>query len=150
MLKKTITYTDYNGVERTEDLYFNLTKSEIVEWQLGVDGGLSELLVKIVNAREIPQLVKYFKELILRSYGEKTDDGRRFVKSEEISEAFSQTPAYDQLYMEFLEDEEAAGEFVKGILPENFGNEFANELDKIEAEQKDKITDIRKTFGVEN
>lgn len=119
MLKKTITYEDYNGIERTEDFYFNLSKSEIMSWQLGVSGGLAELLSKIVNAKDIPELVEYFEELILRAYGEKSPDGKQFIKSDELATAFKQTPAYDMLYMELIESEDYASEFVKGILPKD-------------------------------
>ena len=117
MLKKTITYEDYNGVERTEDFYFNLSKSEILNWQLGVAGGLTELLTKIINAKDIPDLVEHFQELILKAYGEKSQDGRQFIKSPELSQKFKQCPAYDILYMSFIEDADIAAEFVKGVMP---------------------------------
>lgn len=119
MLKKTITYEDYNGLERTEDFYFNLSKPELLNWELGVAGGLTELLNKLVNAKDTPELVEYFQELILRSYGEKSPDGKRFIKNDELSEAFKQTPVYDIIYMELLEDEDAAAEFVKSVLPKD-------------------------------
>lgn len=117
MLKKTITYTDYNGAERTEDFYFNLTKAEIMEMQLSASGGLAEMLQKVVAAKDAPSIVKIFKDLILKAYGEKTPDGKRFVKSEEISMAFSQTEAYSQLFMELATDADAAAAFVNGIIP---------------------------------
>ncbi len=119
MIKKTITYEDYNGLERTEDFYFNLSKSEIINWQLGVAGGLTELITKIVNAKDTPELIEYFQELILKSYGEKSADGKQFVKSDALSDAFKQTPAYDILYMELITDENVAAEFVKGVLPKD-------------------------------
>lgn len=119
MLKKTITYEDYNGVERTEDFYFNLSKSEIVDWELGVTGGLSEIITRIVNAKEVPELVEYFQKLILKAYGEKSPDGKRFIKSDEISEAFKQTPAYDKLYMDLVSDDVFAVEFIHAIVPKD-------------------------------
>lgn len=117
MLKKTMTYTDYNGTERTEDFYFNLTKTEIMEMEMGTVGGLSEMITKIVNAQDAPAIIKIFKDLILKAYGEKSPDGKRFVKSEEISIGFSQTEAYSQLFMELATDADAAAAFVNGIVP---------------------------------
>ena len=89
MLKKTMTYTDYNGVRRTEDFWFNLSKAEIMEMEMGTAGGLAEMLQNIVNAQDGPAIIKTFKELVLKAYGEKTPDGKYFRKSPEISEAFS-------------------------------------------------------------
>ncbi len=117
MLKKTITYTDYNGVERTEDFYFNLSKAEIMEMELSVSGGLTEMINKIVATQDSPSIIKIFKDLVLKAYGEKSPDGKRFVKSEEISAAFSQTEAYSILFMELATNDEAAAKFVNGIIP---------------------------------
>lgn len=117
MLKKTITYTDYNGVTRTEDFYFNLTKAEIMEMQLSTNGGLDVMIKKIIDSQDAPSIIKIFKELILKAYGEKSDDGKRFVKSKEISEGFAQTEAYSQLFMELATDTDAASKFVNGIVP---------------------------------
>ena len=118
MLKKTVTYTDYNGSERTEDVYFNLTKAEIMEMELTTVGGLSAMIEKIVAAKDGPTIIKTFKDLVLKAYGEKSADGRRFIKSPEIAEAFSQTEAYSQIFMELATDDEAAAKFVNGIIPE--------------------------------
>ena len=117
MLKKSIKYTDYNGVERVEDFYFNLTKAEITEMELSVDGGMSVMLEKIVNSKNNKEIVGMFKEIILRSYGEKSPDGKRFVKSKELSEGFAQTEAFSELFVELALNEEKAAEFVKGIMP---------------------------------
>lgn len=117
MLKKTITYEDYNGVERKEDFYFNLTKAEIMEMEMSEAGGMSEMIKKIVDAKEVSAIIKIFKDLILKAYGEKSADGKRFVKSAEISEAFAQTEAYSQLFMELASDADKAAEFVNGIVP---------------------------------
>lgn len=118
MLKKAITYTDYNGVERTEDFYFNLSKAEVMEMELGTVGGLAEMLKKIVDSQDVPALIKNFKEIILKAYGEKSPDGKRFIKSEELSTAFSQTEAYSTLFMELATDHEAASVFINGIIPQ--------------------------------
>lgn len=117
MLKKTITYTDYNGVERTEDFYFNLTKTEIMEMEMGTTGGFSDFLVRVVAAKDAPTLFKIWKEFILKAYGERSLDGRQFVKSEAISTAFSQTEAYSQLFMEMATNADAAAKFVNGVVP---------------------------------
>ena len=117
MLKKTITYTDYNGITRTEDFYFNLTKAEIMEMQLSTNGGLDVMIKKIIDSQDAPSIIKIFKELILKAYGENSDDGKRFVKSKEISEGFAQTEAYSQLFMELATDTDAASKFVNGIVP---------------------------------
>ena len=117
MLKKTITYKDYNGVERTEDFMFNLTKAEILEMQLTKDGGMDAAIKKIVDAKDAPEIMKVFKDLILKSYGIVSDDGRRFIKSKEISDSFSQTEAFSMLFMELATDTDAASAFVNGIVP---------------------------------
>lgn len=124
MLKKTITYTDYNGIERTEDHYFNLSKAEIMELELGTAGGFVEMIEKIVAANDAPSIIKVFKDLILKAYGEKSADGKRFVKSEEISRAFSQTEAYSQLFMELATDSDAAAQFVNGIVPSDLSQKL--------------------------
>lgn len=125
MLKKTITYTDYNGNERTEDHYFNLSKAEIMEMEMSTTGGLAEMIQKIVAAQDSPAIVKIFKELILKAYGEKSPDGKRFIKSEEISTEFSQTEAYSQLFMELATDAKAGAAFVNGIVPKEMAERAA-------------------------
>lgn len=117
MLKKTFTYTDYNGVERTEDHYFNLSKAELMEMELSTTGGLAEMINNIVAAQDAPAIVKIFKELVLKAYGKKSPDGRRFIKSQELADEFSQTEAYSQLFMELATDADAAAKFVNGIVP---------------------------------
>ena len=125
MLKKTITYHDYNGVEYTQDFYFNLSKAEIMEMEMGTTGGLAEMITKIVAAQDAPAIIKIFKDLILKSYGEKSADGKRFIKSDEISAAFTQTEAYSELFMELATDAEAAAAFVNGIIPADMAKEVA-------------------------
>lgn len=126
MLKKTMTYNDYNGTERTEDLYFNLSKAEIMEMELSTTGGLAEQIRKIVSAQDVPAIIKIFKELILKSYGVKSPDGKRFIKSEELATEFSQTEAYSQLFMELSTDADAAAAFVNGIVPADVGKQVAS------------------------
>lgn len=117
MLAKQITYTDYNGTERTETFYFNLTEAEAVEMELSAVGGLSDTIQKIIDAKDVPSLIKIFKELILKAYGVKSPDGRRFIKNDEVREDFAQTEAYSKLFMELAFDADKAAEFVNGITP---------------------------------
>lgn len=117
MLKETITYTDYNGLERTEDFYFNLTKAEIMEMELSTTGGLSEMISRIVAAKDAPAIIKVFKDLILKAYGQKSADGKRFVKSQELCDEFAQTEAYSILFMRLATDADAAAKFVNRIVP---------------------------------
>lgn len=117
MLKKTITYKDYDGNSRTEDFYFNLTKAEIAEMELSEDGGLTKMLERIVATQDTKKIVEVFKDLILRAYGEKSPDGRRFIKNQEIRDSFAQTEAYSDLFMALAFDAEAAATFVNAIVP---------------------------------
>lgn len=123
MLKKTITYQDYNGNEITEDFYFNLSKAEVTEMELSRTGGLSNYIERIVAAKDVPAIINEFKYLILKSYGVKSEDGKRFIKSEELSQAFAQTEAYTELFVELVSDAEAAANFVNGIIPSPKGVE---------------------------
>lgn len=117
MLVKNITYVDYNGVERTEPFYFNLTESEIMDMQLTTAGGLDQILQNIIDSKDMPELIRLFKKIIFLAYGEKTPDGRRLRKSEEISKAFSETEAYNKLYMELVRDDKKAAEFINAVIP---------------------------------
>ena len=113
MLKKTITYTDYDGLERTEEFRFNLTKAELMDMELTTVGTFSKLMQKIIDEKDMVRLAKYFKELILKSYGVKSDDGKRFIKSPELSEAYS------ELYMELLGNSEYAVKFIQQVMPKD-------------------------------
>ena len=127
MLKKTITYTDYNGVERTEDQYFNLSKAEIMEMEMSTAGGFAEMVQGIVKAQDAPAIMKIFKDIILKSYGEKSPDGKRFIKSKELSDEFSQTEAYSDLFMELCTNAEASAAFINGIIPADVAEKAAAE-----------------------
>lgn len=128
MLKKTFTFTDYNGTERTEDHYFNLSKAEILELELSVDGGVGAKIERIVSAQSAPEIFKTFKELILLSYGVKSADGRRFIKNQEIRDDFVQTEAYSQLVMELATDDKAGANFLQGIMPKDIVDELPENL----------------------
>ena len=119
MIKKTISYTDYDGNERTEDFYFNLSKAELIEMDVSSTGGLQKLLQKITQEQDGQRIFEMFKRIILKSYGEKSLDGKHFVKSSALSEAFAQTEAYSELVMELLSDEKVAAAFILGVVPES-------------------------------
>ena len=130
-LKKKITYTDFNGNERTEDHYFNLTKTELTEIALGLPDGMDESEITEANEQAAMTIIdklgkdgvfKFIKELILKSYGIKSSDGKRFQKSEEISKEFSETLAFDQFFMELMTDDVKAAEFVNSIIPKDVAN----------------------------
>lgn len=126
MLKKTIEYTDFNGEKRKEDFYFNLTKAELMELELGKSGGLTGYIEKITNAQSGPEIIALFKELILMAYGEKDPEGKRFIKNAELRESFQQTEAYSELFMELAGDDTAAAAFINGIIPADIAAEAAN------------------------
>jgi len=117
MMKKTIPYVDFDGNERTEEFYFNLTKAEVIEMEMSTTGGLAAMLEKIVVSQDTKRIIEVFKDLILKSYGEKSPDGKRFVKNQELRDAFSQTEAYSELFLELATNSEAAAAFVNGIVP---------------------------------
>lgn len=127
MVVEKIKYTDFNGVEREEEFMFNLTEAEITEMELTTEGGLSDSIKKIISAQNTPQIIETFKMLLLKSYGEKSADGRRFVKSEDLSKEFTQTNAYSQLFMKLATDDKAAAAFINGIIPESMRERVAED-----------------------
>lgn len=128
MFKKTITYTDYDDVERTEDLYFNLTKSELLEMDYSATGGMEKMIRSIVSAQDTKRIMEIFKDIILKSYGEKSLDGKRFVKVRDghrLSDDFAETGAYDALFMELISSEDAMSEFIRNIVPKQLSDELS-------------------------
>jgi len=117
MLKESIKYMDYNEVERTETFLFNLTRSEVTEMELSIEGGLVEKINRIIEKKDGAEIMKLFKEIILKSYGEKSPDGKQFIKSPELSLAFSQTPAFDDLFMRLATNPDEAATFINGVVP---------------------------------
>ena len=118
MLKKRIKYTDFDGNEREEDFFFHLMESEIAEMELSTAGGFTESIQRIIQSQDVPEIIKQFKTIILKSYGVKSPDGKRFIKNDALSEEFSQTNAYSKLFMELATDDAAASAFINGIVPE--------------------------------
>lgn len=143
MLVKPITYVDYNGVERTETFYFNLTKAELMEMQADYSGSLEEILTKIVEAKDGPTIMKFVKELIVRSYGVKSLDGRKIVKNDEVLNDFLQTEAYSELYMELITDAAACADFANGIIPKG----LVKYVDGANSDTKSEIVTGLDTYG---
>lgn len=137
MYKITKTYTDYNDNERTEDFYFNLNSVELAEMAHSVEGGLDVRVEKIVKANNVKEILEVFKDLLLRSYGEKSDDGRRFIKSDELSKAFSEMPVYEQIYWDLATDDVKAAEFINNVIPK----EYRDEVQKAGLKVADKVAD---------
>ena len=134
MIKKTITYTDYLGTTRTEDFYFNLSKTELSDMQMSVDGGYNVLLEKMMNAANNEEIYKTFVKVVLQAYGELSPDGRFHIKEDEeghkLYKKFKQSPAYDALMDEICENESTIAEFCKGILPKNLQAEGTQQKPK--------------------
>lgn len=132
MLKKTIKYTDFNGTEREEDFYFNLTKSEIARMQFESGGSMSDRIRNIIRAKDTNEIMKIFESIILRAYGKKSEDGRRFMKSEEISREFTESPAFDELYFELISDSDKFAAFVNALIPSDLAAEVKKMQDSDE------------------
>ena len=111
------TYVDFNGVERTEDFYFNLSKAEIADMELSTTGGIKDMVNKILEAKDQAKLVSLFKDLIHMAYGVKSEDGRNFIKNDKVREDYFSTNAYSDLYMELATNDQFASQFFEAILP---------------------------------
>lgn len=123
MIKKTIEYVDYNGENRKEEFYFNLSKAEVMELEMSKNGGLSEYIQRIVKSSDNAAIISLFKEIICKAYGEKSLDGKRFIKNKELTDAFVQTEAYSELFMELATNADEAAAFINGIIPKNMNVE---------------------------
>lgn len=129
MIKKTIKYTDFDDVERSEDHFFNLSQSELMEMDLSQSGGMGKMIESIVNTQDTKKIVEVFKDLILRSYGEKSLDGKNFIKVRDghrLADDFAQSAAYDALFMELATDDKAAAEFINGVIPKALAKQLAD------------------------
>ena len=131
MLKKTITYEDFEGNSQTEDFYFHLSKAELIELELSEKEGFGEMLKKIVAETDGQRIIENFKKIILMSYGQKSDDGKRFIKTQELRDAFSQTEAYSQLFMDLATNAGEAAAFMRGVIPASLEKELSPELDTV-------------------
>lgn len=134
MIAKTVKYQDYNGNDCEDKFYFNLTKAELTEMELGIEGGLAEHIKNVVDANNGEEIINVFKKLILKSYGVKSEDGKRFRKTNDngvpLSIEFSETPAYSALFMELATDDKSAAEFVNGIVPSDLADAAKAEVAK--------------------
>ncbi len=130
MLKRSISYEDFNGNDATDIFYFNISKPELIELEVEFKEGFSTMLQSIIETNDSKQLIKRFKEIVLMAYGKKSEDGKRFVKSDQLREEFAQTAAYSALFMDLATDDSAAIVFLKGILPKD----MTGDLDKAIAE----------------
>lgn len=129
MLKKTITYTDYNGVERTEDFYFNLTKAELADMQMSEKEGFDQKLKNIIEAKDNKSIYETFKYFIHSSYGEKSIDGKRFMKKDPVTGAplyiaFMETEAYSVLFLDLVQSDENMAAFINGIMPRDVAEQL--------------------------
>lgn len=122
MIQRTLTYTDYNGETRTENFYFNLTAAEITRLNFQKKGGLKGIIEKIIKTDDTGRMFALFEEIIQLAYGERSEDGRQFVKSRELSRAFSQTPAYSDLIIGFITDPDMATDFLNELIPADLAN----------------------------
>ena len=153
MLKKTITYKDFNDEEVSEDFFFHLSKAEIVELEMSEEGGLSEALKKIIASNDGKEIIARFKEIILGSYGKRSPDGKRFVKNQQVREEFESSEAYSVLFMELVTNADKAAEFVNGIIPKGMAEEAAKvtraELAVVEEPQTEQKSDVETITRVE-
>ncbi len=124
MYKETIKYTDYDNNDREEDFYFNLNKAELTEMQMSTEGGLEKRIQKIVSSQNGKEIMALFKEIILKAYGVKSDDGKRFIKNQEVRDEFEQSEAYSELFMKLVTDADAAQKFINGIIPKDIANQI--------------------------
>lgn len=128
MLKRDITYEDFDGNQITETFYFNVSKPELIELEVEVKDGFSAWMQKIIKAEDYQTIIKEFKRLVLFAYGEKSEDGKRFIKSDQLREEFSQTNAYNVLFMELAQDDGKASEFVLGIMPKDMAPDIQKQI----------------------
>lgn len=140
MLKKSITYTDFNGDQITEDFFFHLSKAELIELEMSHKDGLSEAMKKIIEAEDGKAIMEEFKKIILKAYGKKSEDGKRFIKTQELREEFESSEAFSELFMELVTNADAASEFVNGMVPAG----FAEEIEAFQAKTTEKPQTIQK------
>lgn len=125
---ENVTYTDYNGNDRKEDFFFNLTKAELLEMEMGIIGGFNAMVQRAIDAQDQPTLINVFKDLLLKSVGVKSADGRRFIKNDDVRNDFKETEAYSILFMKYATDAEAASKFIKGIVPTDLAEEMPQQI----------------------
>lgn len=148
MLKKTVTYTDLNGDETTEDLFFHLSQAELVEKEMSTEGGYSDMLQKIVETEDSKQIIAQFKDIILFSYGKRSEDGKRFIKSQQLREEFESSEAYSALFMEIVTNTDFAIEFTRGILPEALIKDATAQIEAATRPEVEQVADAEKEVRI--
>ena len=128
MIKETVTYTDYNGVERTEDCWFNMSKLDLIQMLNSSEGDPTAKLRSALNSSDVTSMMLFFKDFMLAAYGERSVDGRRFMKSKELSEAFSQTVAFEELFMRLVDDENGMINFIHGVIPNDLAKAISSDI----------------------
>lgn len=131
MIKKTVTYTDYNGESRTETFYFHYTEAEILDMEMSEEGSFTERIQRIIDAKDKTALMKLIKKFVIDAYGVKSEDGKRFMKNDEVKAAFVECPAYSDIFMDMVTNDELAAEFVNGVIP----NTMRDRVAKLSAEK---------------
>ena len=125
MIKKTVTYTDYNGEQRTETFYFHYTEAEILDMEMSEEGSFADRIQRIIDAKDKTALMKLIKKFVIDAYGVKSEDGKRFMKNDELKTAFLECPAYSDIFMEMVTNDEIAAEFVNGVIPSTMKDRVA-------------------------
>lgn len=125
MTSKTVTYKDWNGMDRTETFYFHFSQAELMEMEISQEGGFSERVKKIAAANNLPDMLKIWKNFVLDAYGIKSEDGRRFMKNEEIRQSFVECPAYSIIFMELATNTDAASNFINTVVPADMAAQVA-------------------------
>ena len=136
MLKKTYTYTDYNGVERTETFYFHFTEAEILDMEMSTEGGFAERIQKIIDAKDQVSLMQVIKKFVIDAYGVKSEDGKRFIKNDTVRTEFLESPAYSQIWMELVMDDEVAADFINNVIPSGMKEKLEGLIKAREAKVK--------------
>lgn len=142
MYKKTVTYEDWDGNEVTEDCYFNLTRTEILEMEYNLRPGnsFSDTIMTLVEEKDMGQILSVIKDILLASYGKKSDDGRRFVKNDEIREEFAQSMVFDEIYMDLAANSDHAADFINGIMPKAVQDQLGPDSKKALMEKAAELT----------
>ena len=125
MIKKTVTYTDYNGEKRTETFYFHYSEAEILDMEMSEEGSFAERIQRIIDAKDKTALMKLVKKFVIDAYGVKSEDGKRFMKNDDVKAAFLECPAYSDIFMDMVTDDELAAEFVNGVIPSSMEDRVA-------------------------
>lgn len=126
MFKKTVTYKDYNDVERTETYHFHFSEAEILDMEMSVEGGFAERVQKIIDANDQTKLMKVIQKFVIDAYGVKSEDGKRFIKNEQVKTEFIESPAYSKIWMELVTNDQVAADFINNVIPADMKDQLAS------------------------